>query len=159
MESTAEADMKTWFDASDRRAVVGRLDGLKPTSTPRWGRMTAHQTLCHLADPIRVALGEKVAAPVSGPLRVPGLRHAVVWILPWPKGAPTAPDFLAGKGMTKPTNFQRDKRTLLILFDRLASLSDKGPIPEHPLFGAIGRSGWGRLMWRHVDHHLRQFGL
>ena len=150
--------LKNWFNESDAAGALRRLEQLALQDQPRWGTLSAAAVVCHLADPVRVALGEKAVPALRGPLGLPGLAHLVVWVLPWPKGAPAAPEFLPGTGMTPPGDFERDKRTLVELLTRFSALPAGRPIPRNPAFGALNRRAWGRLMWRHVDHHLRQFG-
>jgi hypothetical protein len=151
--------MKNWFNELDAAGVLSRLDKLTPDAKPQWGRFTPGELLCHLADPVRVALGEKPARRVRGVLALPGLAHLVVWVLPWPKGAPTAPEFLPQQGMTNPTDFAEDKKTLLSALQRFAAIREGQRLSPSPVFGQLSRRGWGRLTWRHLDHHLRQFGL
>jgi hypothetical protein len=151
--------MKNWLNPSDAAELLLRLDGLNAAARPRWGRFTAGELLCHLADPVRLALGDKQAKRVPGPLGLPGVAQAVVWILPWPKGAPTATEFLPGGGMTHTTTFEEDKQALLAVLRRFGETPSARAFAPHPVFGRLSRRGWGRLMWRHVDHHLRQFGL
>lgn len=151
--------MKNWFDPGDPDAVLQRLERLTPDARPRWGALSAREMLCHLADLARVALGEKTARRVDGPLRLPGIAHAVVWLLPWPKGAPTAPEALPGRGMTEPREFQADKRALIEVLGRFGTTPADQAFAPNPVFGSLSRRGWGRFMWRHVDHHLRQFGV
>lgn len=151
--------MKNWFNPTDAVDVLRRLDGLTADARPRWGSFTASVLVCHLADPVRVALGEKHAMPLRGPLGLPGIAHAVVWILPWPKGAPTAPEFLPDAGMTPATDFATDKQALLATLRRFSETPSHRAFAPSPVFGQLSRRAWGRLMWRHLDHHLRQFGL
>jgi uncharacterized protein DUF1569 len=148
--------MKNWFNADDRTALLARLDHLRSDSERLWGRMTPREVVCHLADTIRIALGDKPGEPFKTPLRIPGISHLAVWVMPWPKAAPTAPQLLPGLGMTDPTEFDSDKRELFELLRRLSESS--GPLARSPVFGALSRASWGRLTWRHLDHHLRQFG-
>ena len=77
--------------------------------------------------------------------------------MPWPKGAPTADEFIQGKKGTPPTDFEQDKQKLLLTIHRFASYAE--PFAPSPVFGPMSNRAWGRLMWRHIDHHLRQFGL
>lgn len=151
--------MKNWLNPVDAAELVERLGHLRPDSRPRWGTMTPAALLCHLADPVRVALGEKKARRVTGPLGLPGIAHAVVWLLPWPKGAPTAPEFLPGGGLTMPQEFEADRRALIDVLRRFAETSVDTVFAPSPVFGRLSRRSWGRLMWRHVEHHLRQFDL
>lgn len=151
--------MKNLFNSTDTAELLRRLAGLTPNAKPRWGSLMPGALLCHLADPLRVALGEKEAQSFRSPLRLPGLAHAVVWILPWPKSAPTAPEFLPGSGMTDPTQFAQDQRTLLEVLERFCNVPAHKTLAANPVFGRLSRRSWGRLMWRHIDHHMRQYGL
>ena len=151
--------LANWFDAHDSADLLRRLDGLTLSARPRWGTFSPADRVCHLTDPVRVALGEKQAKPLGGLLSTPGMAHFVVWLMPWPKGAATTPEFLPGTGMTKSTEFQQDKQTLVDALRRLSDVSPQHVLAPSPVFGQLSRRGWGRLMWRHVDHHLRQFGL
>ena len=139
--------------------MLRRLERLNVTARPRWGAFTPTTLVCHLADPVRLALGEKSAPPVRRPIGRPGIAHLVVWVLPWPKGAPTAPEFLPGTGMTPPDSFEIDKRTLVDLLKRFSAVPPGRVLADSPVLGHLSRRAWGRLMWRHLDHHLRQFGL
>jgi hypothetical protein len=148
--------MKNWFNPADAEELAARLRRITPDLRPRWGKMSAHEVVVHLADPCRTALGDKPVQLLGGPLNVPGISQFVLWIAPWPKGAPTAPDYLPGTGMSNATDFEADRRALLGLLDRMTS--HDGEFAPNPVFGRLSRRGWGRQVWRHVDHHLRQFG-
>jgi hypothetical protein len=150
--------MKNWFNSNDRAALMARLEKLAPQSRALWGKMNAHQTLCHLAEPLRSALGENQAARIKSPLGLLGLSWLIMWYIPWPKGAPTTPAFLPGTGMTSPTEFQKDKATLVELLQRFSHFPTSKNFEPSPVFGRISRRSWGRITWRHLDHHLRQFG-
>jgi hypothetical protein len=151
--------MKNWFNATDRTDLLRRLERLTPDAKPQWGRLTPAALVCHLADPVRVALGEKHVKPFNTLLALPGIAHLAVWVFPWPKGAPTPPEFLPGQGMTNPTEFERDKRTLVVVLGRFSNVAVGQCLEPSPGFGRLSRAAWGRLVWRHLDHHLRQFGL
>jgi hypothetical protein len=150
--------MKNWLDADHAQALLARLEKLAASNKPRWGTFSAHQAICHLAEPVRIALGEKQAAQLASPLARPGLAQFVTWIAPWPKSAPTVPEFLPGKGMTSPTEFERDLQTLVSLLHRFSVWPANHNYAPSPVFGRLSNRAWGRLMWRHMDHHLRQFG-
>ena len=151
--------LKNWFNERDATDVLRRLERLSATAQPKWGALTPSTLVCHLADPVRLALGEKSASRVRSPIGLPGIAHLVVWVLPWPKGAPAAPEFLPGTGMTPPGDFERDKRTLVDLLKRFSAVPADRALVSNPVFGSLSRRAWGRLMWRHLDHHLRQFDL
>jgi hypothetical protein len=75
--------------------------------------------------------------------------------VPWPKGTPTARELIA----RAPEGFDRELASLERYIDTVAGAADRRDWPEHPAFGKLSRGAWGRLGYRHVDHHLRQFGV
>jgi hypothetical protein len=147
--------MRTVFNLDDRLTLARRLDALSPAAAPRWGRMDYPQMLAHLSDGVRMALGElPVTGRGPGALRLRPIRHAVIYWLPWPKGAPTAPELLARRA----TDCEGERAELKHLLERLAAMEGAREWPEHPAFGRLSSKDWGALVHRHVDHHLRQFG-
>ncbi|HEV2486684.1 MAG TPA: hypothetical protein VGT08_14235 [Terracidiphilus sp.] len=57
--------MKTLANAKDKAEIVQRLGAIGPASRRRWGKMTVAEMICHLNEAFRVAMGEKVALPIS----------------------------------------------------------------------------------------------
>ena len=104
-----------------------------------------------------MALGELPVKP-SGKrvFQVFPLKHLLLYLAPFPKGAPTAPELLQG---VPSDDFETDKARLGELLTRIAHGPHEGPGPAHPLFGALSRQEWGVATYKHTDHHLRQFGV
>jgi len=143
------------LETSDREALLRRVAALPREAPARWGRFTAPSMVCHLIESARMALGEIVPRPRGKrAFRSFPLKQLLIYVLPWPKGAPTAPELLAGT----PGDFERDRETLGALVTRVGTGPREGVGPDHPLFGRMTRRDWGVLMHRHVDHHLKQFG-
>jgi uncharacterized protein DUF1569 len=145
--------MKSFFDVDVRRALLERLQNVTPESRPQWGKMNAEQMLTHIVQSMRMAVGELPVKSKKLPMRFWPLRELIVYVLPWPKGSPTAPELI-------PVNcesLETCKRELARLADLF--VERKGDWPEHPAFGKLGRAAWGVLVRRHLDHHLRQFGM
>ncbi len=118
--------------------------------------MNAHQMVCHLADQLRVALGEIKTQSRPGLLRFRPVRRLLVYWLPWPKGKlPTAPEMLT----TAPSEWDRDIAALDALIARFAARSPSEEWAVHLAFGPLSGWEWGVLCWKHLDHHLRQFGV
>lgn len=151
--------MKNLLKNADREALIARLQNLRPDSQRRWGTMTAQQVMPHLTDPLRVAIGDRAAQPMNAIFSKPLISTLAVWWMPWPKGAPTAREFIQGEQGTPPVEFERDKQALLLSIHRFANHQTNEPYRANPVFGPLSRQAWGRLMWRHIDHHLRQFGV
>jgi hypothetical protein len=150
--------MRTLADERDRAELVARLGALRPDSARRWGRMTVHQMVCHLADNYRMALGQR---PVET-MRVPVPRGLVKWValyapLPWPRGIPTAPETDQQRLGSRPVEFAADLAEAVALLERVAGaeLARRA----HTVFGTMTAADWQRWAWLHTDHHLRQFGV
>lgn len=80
------------FHPQTRAEVTRRVGILSPSQQPQWGQMSAGQMLVHTAGQLRIGLGELVAKPRKLPMRYPPLRQLIVYLLPFPKGVPTAPE-------------------------------------------------------------------
>ena len=147
--------MKTLWTESDRNELVVRLGRLNPESKPLWGKMNCPQMLAHLADGFRMTLGDLEPKPRGGPLSFPPIRKLIIYWLPFPKSAPTAPELI-----TRPTEgIERESKSVIELLHRIAESSDRTAWPDHPAFGKLSAQDWGVLGYRHMDHHLRQFGV
>ncbi|HZS04443.1 MAG TPA: DUF1569 domain-containing protein [Blastocatellia bacterium] len=147
--------MKTFWEAEARAELQQRLEQLRHDSQRRWGKMSCDEMLTHLADSCRMALGELPVKPKPGPFRYWPIRPLIIYKLPWPKGAPTAPELIA----RKPDGWDSEKASLLALMNRLVAESGREEWPEHPAFGRLSKKDWGVLVYRHVDHHFQQFGV
>ncbi len=147
--------MKTLFDGSSRNELLERLRHLAPDKQPLWGRMTAHEMVCHLNVALRQCLGEVDLGKAGGPLSHWPLNWLAIHVMPWPKGAKTAPGLLG----SKPATWDSDLDTLSGLVEKFGKRDETGPWPPSVVFGRISGRSWGVLEHRHLDHHLRQFGL
>ena len=152
--------MRTLAQAEDAAELFDRLSRLHAGSPRKWGRMSAHEMVCHLADGFRMAAGEKAVSPMPGvPLR-PLVKFVVLYLpAPWVKGVPTRPELAQGEGGTCPADFAADLADLVARMERFAGNESALDGRVHPVFGRMSGSAWMRWAYLHVDHHLRQFGL
>jgi hypothetical protein len=86
--------MNTIWDADCRHQILERFEKLTPDARPAWGQMNAAQMLAHLADPLKTAMGTKPATLKRSAFSNPIVRTLIIYYLPWPKDAPTAPEFV-----------------------------------------------------------------
>ena len=146
--------MKSIWQQDVRRELADRIGALPSDRQPQWGRFTAPQMICHLAESLKMAMGDLKVAPKRLPIRYTPLKQLIIYLAPFPKGAPTAPELLA----REPRDLATDVADLQGLLARAASARTTDSWPEHPAFGKLSTRAWGVLIYRHVDHHLRQFG-
>lgn len=147
--------MKTLYDQDARDALIPRIERVTAELRPRWGKMNAEQMLAHLVEAMRMALGEVPTKPKKMLTRIPPFRQLFVYWLPWPKGAPTARELFPADRRS----VEDSKRELARVMNAIADRSSATEWPDHPAFGKLSARAWGVLGWRHIDHHLRQFGL
>ena len=147
--------MGSILNDADRLAICQRIGSVTSASVPRWGRMDAQGMLTHLKLAALMALGElPVANKSKRVFQVFPLKHLILHVAPFPKGAPTAPELLVPG--TTPVDALRPE--LLGLVERIGQGPRDGPGPVHPLFGQLSFREWGVATHKHTDHHLRQFG-
>ena len=147
--------MKSMWQEATRREVAERLAALTPDRPGQWGRMTAPQMVAHVTQSFRSAVGELPVKSRQLILRYSPLKELIIYWLPFPKNAPTAPELLA----LEPTEWAADVASLQALMQRFSAMDPNGVFPEHAAFGRLSAAQWGILMYRHTDHHLRQFGV
>ena len=111
--------------------------------------------LAHCAAVLEMACGDSIKKQaLLGRVLAPFVRKSVLGEKPFQRSAPTSPDFkIAGD-----RDFAAERSRLAALIERFAS---RGPAAAeglvHSFFGRLTAAEWGRLMYKHVDHHLRQF--
>jgi hypothetical protein len=147
--------MKSIFNPAVHRELQDRVQRLTPQQRPQWGSMSAAQMVAHLADSLRMASGELEVAPKKAPFRYSPLKELALYVLPIPKGLPTAPELIA----RKPAEWTAEVATLREQLNGLVERGAEALAPAHPVFGSLSARQWGVLVYRHMDHHLRQFGV
>lgn len=147
--------MGSILNESDRTQISNRVRSLSMSSKGRWGSMNVEGMLRHLALAARMATGElSVPSANKRAFQMFPLKHLILYVLPFPKGAPTAPEL-------KPVDaasFEAELAAVLELLERIGTGPSEGEGPGHPLFGPLTRREWGVATYKHTDHHLRQFG-
>ena len=148
--------MASLFDDAAQRLLLERFRRLTENSKPRWGKMNAAQMLAHLNDSLRMAAGELATKSKRLPIRFFPLKQLIIYVLPFPKGAPTAPELIARLDRAQ---WDEEIEAFPQTLDRVARVPETATWPVHPAFGLISRRGWGVLVYRHISHHFSQFGV
>ena len=150
--------MRSCLRAEDRARLRERLLRLPPDARPRWGALDAGAMLCHLVDSLRIAYGEQEPGTPERPVPAFFRTRLGRWLvidspLPWPKGRLRSPvEWFA----TPRSDFEADRQLLLAEMDRFDEPRERRGCS--PAVGPLDAAQWGRLCWRHCDHHLKQFG-
>ncbi|CAN5706523.1 hypothetical protein BH23GEM6_BH23GEM6_11320 [soil metagenome] len=157
--------MPTLLNHEDSAALERRFSQLQSDTPARWGKFTAPQMLSHVIQSLGMMAGsvEMTSGPGPWVVRNWPLKHLLIYVLPFPKGLPTSPELLARASLpvesaqeTWPSELDALRQAL----EPLVMRGDRGTKwPDHVAFGPMSGRQWGVLQYRHLDHHLRQFGL
>jgi len=146
--------MPMLHDESYRSQIVSRIGRLRRDTARRWGKMSADQMLWHVNGGLSITLGQMHVPPQKLP--VPrAIMRLVALNLPWPKGWPTMPMFVASGSY----DFDAERVRCLQLIDQLAAKRLDEDWPTHPLLGKLSGREASKLQAKHLDHHLKQFGV
>ncbi len=144
--------MKTIFDQTTRDEIIKRIGLLSENSTAQWGKMNVSQMLKHCTQWDEMALGKKrykqsFIGKLFGKMALKGMMKDV----PMKKNMPTVPSFKIKEN----GNVAEEKKKWIGLLGEYAGYSNENLI--HPFFGAMTKEQTGYLVYKHIDHHLRQF--
>ncbi|HLP18239.1 MAG TPA: DUF1569 domain-containing protein [Bacteroidota bacterium] len=149
--------MKTLFDKSVSGEILGRINCLQPEGKRLWGKMTVPQMLAHCSIAMEMANGSKVPPrTVLGLLIGRLIKPSVLGEKPLPRNSPTDKTFI----ISDTREFTREQQRLVQLVKEFAEGGEsKCTRHIHAFFGPLTPGEWGILTYKHLDHHLRQFGV
>lgn len=148
---------KNLFDAASARQVKQRLDRLQPDSARQWGSMSAAQAVAHCAASMEWAVGDRIPPCMfwAGILGRIIKSKVLAGDAPFRRNSPTARDLL----VQDDRDLAAERIRLIDLIDRFAAAGPAGCTAHpHSFFGPLTPHEWAILMYKHLDHHLRQFG-
>lgn len=149
---------KTLGNPAEKAEIFARIKQLKPDSPRQWGKMTAHQAICHLNDSFMCKFGERESTQASNFFTKTVMKwFALQAPFQWPHGVPTMPENDQLIGGTPPAEFERDRAQLETMIERFCQPMKN--LSPHPYFGQMTEAEWLRWGYLHCDHHLRQFGV
>ena len=149
--------MESLFNSETHQDILKRLNNLNENSTALWGKMNIGQMFKHCQLPIKVALGENNMEMKVGFIKkqiFKLFKPMMYSVKPWKHNMQTAKEFI----ITEPLVFESERTNLVTLINEFASKKDHTNWPEHPVFGYFTTEQRGKMQYKHIDHHLRQFG-
>jgi hypothetical protein len=148
---------KSLFEGGCVDEVQHRLSRLRPDQPRLWGTMSPAQMLAHCSLGLEMAAGEirppraligRIPGPVIKPM---ALREGE----PMRRNSPTSKELV----INDVRNFETERKRLSALISRFAAAGSAGCTAHpHAFFGSLTPDEWATLMYKHLDHHLRQFG-
>jgi hypothetical protein len=136
--------------------VKERVARLRPESERQWGSMGVAEMVAHCSLGMEMALGYIL------PKRLFLGRIMGVIIKPLALGNDVpmrrnSPTMLV---VTDVRDLEVERERLCGLIDRFAAAGPEGCTRHpHSFFGRLTPGEWAELMYKHLDHHLRQFGV
>jgi hypothetical protein len=150
--------MKTLRDEKCRSELSSRIARLTSDSKPLWGRMTVEQMLSHLVQSGEMPFVASVPDRSSFMSRTL-VKTLVLTVVPVPKEVKTSAELDQQQGGRKPLGLDIDKTKLTESIEKIGTLPKGHPCLAHPFFGKLSARQWSRIGYKHIDHHLRQFGV
>jgi hypothetical protein len=148
--------MKTLFDQVASMEIQNRIEKISPNAKRQWGKMDVDQMLAHCANGLEMASGiihpkRIFIGRIIGPL----FRKKYSDEKPFDHSTPTSDELR----VTGRKDFEAEKQRLIFLLKNFSAEGERAVTKHpHPFFGPLTAAEWGIGMYKHLDHHLRQFG-
>ena len=149
--------MKSLFNEETLKEVLIRINNLQPTSERQWGKMEVDQMLAHCTEALKVACGETFPPRIFiGRIVAPFIKSKYYDDSEIAKNIPTDKSFI----IPEKKNFENEKATLKKYAEMFCNNGqEKCTNHPHPFFGSLSPQHWSIGMYKHLNHHLKQFGV
>jgi hypothetical protein len=146
--------VKNLLDPEAKTELINRIQKLNNASHAKWGKMNVGQMLAHMQVQMGVGLGTNtIPRRLIGMIFGPFAKKMMFNDKPFKKSLPTDKSFI----MTGEKDFEKEKTGLIAMIEKFKEENlVKKP---HPFFGKMTPEQWGKGTWKHLDHHLQQFGV
>ena len=138
--------------------ISERINKLNPEMKPLWGKMNASQMLAHCNVSYEM-IYENIHPKPNAFLKIilkTLVKSKVVGEAPYPHNSKTAPQFI----ITDTKDFEKEKKRLIDYINKTQQLGEKHfDNKESNSFGALNKTEWNNMLYKHLNHHLSQFGV
>ncbi len=145
--------MKSLFDESTSQEIQNRINNISESTNPAWGKMNASQMLYHCQFPLKIVLQKEHPELKPNFLAKLFFKKAMYNDKPWKRNLPTHSKLK----VVDQKEFEKEKQELLNLIKEFSEQRNKQEWAPHPMFGKFTREQWGKMQYKHLDHHLQQF--
>lgn len=150
---------KSLFNSADLDEIKLRISKISPQSERKWGKMSSAQMFRHCDKILQIGIGKIVLPKVFFGIKWIGMFtkfEMKIFNNGIPPNMPTFSEVIT----TENCNFEKSKEQLLATLDEFVAKGlRKNLLSEHPLFGKMSQQDWGFMEYKHLHHHLKQFGV
>ncbi len=147
--------MENIFDKNTFDKIQSRIGSLSENSQAQWGKMSVGQMAHHIQGPLNIILEKNTYGLKPNWFAKTFFKKSMYSNKHWGKNLPTLKEFRE----TTDRDFNTEKTKLLELVDELGAQRERKDWQAHPTFGSLTKEQWGKMQYKHLDHHLRQFGV
>lgn len=147
--------MKSLLEKDAYEEIKNRIEKLNENSERLWGKMTVGQMAWHCQYPLKLAIKNKENNSKGNWFIKTFFKKSLYNDKPYRKNLPTAPQLKA----KEPKEFNPEAKVLQSLVKEFNALNSRDKWYPHPAFGTFTKEQWGQMQYKHLDHHLRQFGV
>jgi hypothetical protein len=146
------------FSKADVENVISRINALQPETQPKWGKMSVDQMLAHCNVTYEMVYTDKHPKPnfLLKFILKSFVKKSVVNEVPYKQNSQTAPQFV----MKSSKDFEAEKQRLI---GHINQVQAEGTTAfegrESHSFGKLNAAEWNNMFYKHLDHHLSQFGV
>lgn len=147
--------MQSLFEEETYSKILDRVSNLNSNSERLWGKMSVGQMVWHCQYPLKIAIKNKETKKKGNIFVRLFIKKSMYNDKTWRKSLPTAPAL-----KTKEDKKLEDELPkLILLITEFQALNKRNKWHPHPLFGILTHEQWGKMQFKHLDHHLKQFGV
>jgi len=150
--------MKSIRNKQHRATLIERVHQLGGDERPLWGKMTVNQMMSHLVQAGDLPFVESLPDKSTFASRT-FIKPLILYVLPMPKEVKTSPEMNQQEKGRLPQEFELDRGLLIDSINKLALLPADHKCLYHPMFGKMSSKEWALIAHKHIDHHLKQFGV
>lgn len=150
--------MKSLFETEAYQEIQNRIESLDENKKALWGKMNVGQMTKHCQMPFKVIDGEIMPTFKIGFLKkmIFSMMKSIMYNDKlWKEGVPTSKEFIIDYDV----NLTEEKANLLKAVSTFHERKNQEHWEPHPVFGSFKKEQWGKMQYKHLDHHLRQFGV
>ncbi len=150
--------LPNYFDRNVHDEIIQRINKLSANSQPLWGKMSVGKMLAHSSVTYEMAFEDKYPKPGAFKQFILKLlvKKYVVGEKEYSKNSATAPEFI----IQEDKDFEKEKARLIAYINKSYELgADYFDGKESHSFGKLNKTEWNNMFYKHIDHHLRQFGV